>query len=59
MKFKLNAHRMDSENRNTVFWNKNYRNTAPKITQYRNIANPYAPLSAVHRFNFESYRHCY
>ena len=58
-KLKLTAHRMDSENRNTVFWNKNYRNTAPKITQYRNTANPYAPLSAVHRFNFESYRHCY
>ena len=34
MKFKLTAHRLDSENRNTVIWNKNYRNTAPKITQY-------------------------
>ena len=44
MKFKLTAHRLDPENRNTVIWNKNYRNTAPKITQYRNTANPYAPL---------------
>ena len=44
MKFKLTAHRLGSENRNTVLWNKNYRNTAPKITQYRNTANPYAPL---------------
>ena len=44
IKFKLTAHRLDSENRNTVLWNKNYRNTAPKITQYRNTANPYAPL---------------
>jgi len=34
MKFKLTAHRLGSEN----------RNTAPKITQYRNTANPYAPL---------------
>ena len=44
MKFKLTAHRLDPENRNTVIWNKNYRNTAPKMTQYRNTANPYAPL---------------
>ena len=44
IKFKLTAHRLDSENRNTVLCNKNYRNTAPKITQYRNTANPYAPL---------------
>ena len=44
IKFKLTAHRLGSENRNTVLWNKNYRNTAPKITQYRNTANPYAPL---------------
>ena len=44
MEFKLTAHRLDSENRNTVLWNKNYRNTAPKMTQYRNTANPYAPL---------------
>ena len=44
MKFKLTAHRLGSENRNTVLWNKNYRNTAPKVTQYRNTANPYAPL---------------
>ena len=44
IKFKLTAHRLHSENRNTVLWNKNYRNTAPKITQYRNTANPYAPL---------------
>ena len=35
---------MDSENRNTVLWNKNYRNTAAKTIQYRNTANPYAPL---------------
>ena len=45
IKFKLTAHRLDSENRNTVLWNKNYRNTAPKITQYRNTANPYAPFT--------------
>ena len=44
VKFKLTANRLDSENRNTVLWNKNYRNTAPKMTQYRNTANPYAPL---------------
>ena len=44
MKFKLTAHHLGSENRNTVLWNKYYRNTAPKITQYRNTANPYAPL---------------
>ena len=44
MKFKITAHRLDSENRNTVLWNKNYRNTAQKITQYLNTANPYAPL---------------
>ena len=47
IKFKLTAHRLVSENRNTVLWNKNYRNTAPKITQYRNTANPYAPLNSV------------
>ena len=35
---------MDFENRITVLWKKNYRKTAPKITQYRNTANPYAPL---------------
>ena len=40
MKFKLTAHRLDSENRNTVLWNKNYRNTAPKITQYRKPLGP-------------------
>ena len=44
IKFKLTAHRLGSENRNTVLWNKNYRNTAPKKTQYRNTANPYAPI---------------
>ena len=44
IRFELTAHRLDSENRNTVLWNKNYCNTAPKITQYRNTANPYAPL---------------
>ena len=44
MKFKLTAHRLDSENRNTVLWNKNYRNTAPKKNQYGNTSNPYAPL---------------
>ena len=40
MKFKLTAHHLDSENRNTVLWNKNYRNTAPKITQYRKPLGP-------------------
>ena len=40
MKFKFTAHRLDSENRNTVLWNKNYRNTAPKITQYRKPLGP-------------------
>ena len=43
MKFKLTAHRLDSENRNTVLWNKNYRNTAPKnnpVAQYRKPLRP-------------------
>ena len=40
MKFKLTAHHLDSENRNTVLWNKNYRNTAPKITPYRKPLGP-------------------
>ena len=40
MKFKLTAHRLGSENRNTVLWNKNYRNTAPKVTQYRKPLRP-------------------
>ena len=40
IKFKITAYRLDSENRNTVLWNNNYRKTAPKITQYRNTANP-------------------
>ena len=43
IKFKLTAHRLDSENRNSVLWNKNYRNTAPKITQHHNTANPIRP----------------
>ena len=34
-------------NRNTASWNKNYRKTAPKITQNRITANPYAPLSGI------------
>ena len=33
-------------NRNTASENKNYRKTAPKITQNRITANPYAPLRA-------------
>ena len=34
IKFKITAY-LDSENRNTVLWKKNYRKIAPKITQYR------------------------
>ena len=34
IKFKFTAYRLDSENSNTVLSNKNYRKTAPKITQF-------------------------
>ena len=34
IKFKFIAYRLDSENSNTVLSNKNYRKTAPKITQF-------------------------
>ena len=40
IKFKITAYRLDFENRNTVLWNKNYRKTAPKITQYRKPLHP-------------------
>ena len=38
-------------NRNTASENKNYRKTAPKITQNRVTANPYAPLNNVDKLH--------
>jgi len=38
------ANRLVLLNRNTAGQNKDFRKTAPKITQNRITANPYAPL---------------
>jgi len=43
-KFMKTANRLVLLNRNTAGLNKDFRKTAPKITQNRITANPYAPL---------------
>ena len=44
LKVVITANRWVFRNRSTASWNKNYRKTAPKRTQNRITANPYAPL---------------
>ena len=44
LKVVITANRLVFWNRNTASLNKNYRKTAPEITQNHIIANPYAPF---------------